>query len=80
VREHAELEADNKGEHKELTAICADRDIDHALPKQVTDQLMAHDALDAHASDELGISETLWFQITSPTPPSVRPDLESRFA
>ncbi|HVC02054.1 MAG TPA: hypothetical protein VND80_07610 [Steroidobacteraceae bacterium] len=46
-RERAELEADDKGEHKELTAIYVGRGLDHALPKPVTDQLMARDALGA---------------------------------
>jgi VIT1/CCC1 family predicted Fe2+/Mn2+ transporter len=58
-RERAELKADDKGEHEELTAIYVDRGLDLSLAKQVADQLMAHDALGAHARDELGISETL---------------------
>jgi len=58
-RERAELKADDKGEHEELTAIYVDRGLDPSLAKQVADQLMAHDALGAHARDELGISETL---------------------
>jgi VIT1/CCC1 family predicted Fe2+/Mn2+ transporter len=33
--------------------------VDPPLAKQVADQLMAHDALGAHARDELGISETV---------------------
>jgi vacuolar iron transporter family protein len=57
--ERGELEADDKGEHKELTAIYIDRGLDPSLAKQVADQLMAHDALGAHARDELGLSETL---------------------
>jgi VIT1/CCC1 family predicted Fe2+/Mn2+ transporter len=40
-------------------AIYIDRGLDPALAKQVADQLMAHDALGAHARDELGISGTL---------------------
>jgi vacuolar iron transporter family protein len=56
--ERAELQADDKGEHKELTAIYVARGLDPALAKQVAEQLMAHDALGAHARDELGISET----------------------
>jgi len=56
--ERAELRADDKGEHKELTAIYVARGLDPALAKQVAKQLMAHDALGAHARDELGISET----------------------
>ena len=58
-RERAELKADDKGEHEELTAIYVDRGLDPSLAKQVAEQLMAHDALGAHARDELGISETL---------------------
>jgi VIT1/CCC1 family predicted Fe2+/Mn2+ transporter len=58
-RERAELEADEKGEHLELSAIYVGRGLDPALARQVADQLMAHDALGAHARDELGISETL---------------------
>ena len=57
--ERAELKADNKGEHKELMAIYVARGVDPSLAKQVAAQLMVHDALDAHARDELGISETL---------------------
>src|SRR6202049_3767785 len=58
-RERAELKADDREEHEELTAIYVDRGLDPALAKQVADQLMAHDALCAHARDELGISEAL---------------------
>ncbi len=57
--ERAELKADDKGEHKELMAIYVARGLDSALAKQVAEQLMAHDAIGAHARDELGISETL---------------------
>jgi VIT1/CCC1 family predicted Fe2+/Mn2+ transporter len=58
-RERKELKADDKGEHKELAAIYVARGLDAALADQVAKQLMAHDALGAHARDELGISETL---------------------
>jgi VIT1/CCC1 family predicted Fe2+/Mn2+ transporter len=57
--ERAELKADASGENKELTAIYVGRGLDPALAKHVADQLMAHDALGAHARDELGISEAL---------------------
>jgi vacuolar iron transporter family protein len=57
--ERAELAADDQGERRELTAIYVGRGVDPALAKQVAEQLMAHDALGAHARDELGISETL---------------------
>jgi VIT1/CCC1 family predicted Fe2+/Mn2+ transporter len=58
-RERAELRADDGSEHRELAAIYVARGLDPALAKQVAEQLMAHDALGAHARDELGISETL---------------------
>ena len=57
--ERRELESDNPGERRELTAIYVERGLDPALAKQVAEQLMAHDALGAHARDELGISATL---------------------
>ena len=57
--ERAELKADDKGEHKELQAIYIERGLEPSLAKQVAEQLMARDALGAHARDELGISETL---------------------
>jgi vacuolar iron transporter family protein len=56
--ERRELKADDKGEHKELAAIYVIRGLAPELAKQVADQLMAHDALGAHARDELGISKT----------------------
>ena len=58
-RERLELLADTASEHKELAAIYVGRGLDHALAKQVAEQLMAHDALGAHTRDELGISHTL---------------------
>jgi VIT1/CCC1 family predicted Fe2+/Mn2+ transporter len=57
--ERAEHKADDKGEHKELMAIYVARGLEPSLAKQVADQLMVHDAIGAHARDELGISETL---------------------
>jgi VIT1/CCC1 family predicted Fe2+/Mn2+ transporter len=57
--ERAELKADEVGEQKELMAIYVSRGLDPGLAKQVAQQLMAHDAIGAHARDELGISETL---------------------
>jgi len=57
--ERSEIEADSPGEHRELTAIYVGRGLDPVLAKQVAEQLMAHDAIGAHARDELGISETL---------------------
>jgi vacuolar iron transporter family protein len=56
--ERTELETDDKGEHKELMAIYVARGLDPSLARQVAQQLMVHDALGAHARDELGISET----------------------
>ena len=57
--ERNELKADNQGEHRELAAIYVARGLAPALAKQVAVQLMAHDALGAHARDELGISAAL---------------------
>jgi VIT1/CCC1 family predicted Fe2+/Mn2+ transporter len=57
--ERRELKLDSPGEHKELEAIYIARGLDPALAKQVAGQLMAHDAIGAHARDELGIVETL---------------------
>ena len=57
--ERRELAADDKGEHRELAAIYMGRGLEPALASQVAEQLMAHDALEAHARDELGITETL---------------------
>jgi len=57
--ERNELKEDDKGEHKELAAIYVARGLEPSLAKQVARQLMAHDALGAHARDELGISKTL---------------------
>jgi VIT1/CCC1 family predicted Fe2+/Mn2+ transporter len=58
-RERIELQTDDKGERIELTGIYISRGLEPALAKQVADQLMAHDALGAHARDELGITEVL---------------------
>jgi vacuolar iron transporter family protein len=57
--ERRELRTNDKGEHEELAAIYVDRGLDPALAKTVAYQLMAHDALGAHARDELGITPTL---------------------
>jgi vacuolar iron transporter family protein len=45
ARERAELRSDDKGEHKELTAIYVGRGLDPSLAEQVANQLMAHDAI-----------------------------------
>jgi VIT1/CCC1 family predicted Fe2+/Mn2+ transporter len=57
--ERTELATNDQGEHDELAAIYVGRGLDSALARQVADQLMAHDALGAHARDELGITDTL---------------------
>ncbi len=57
--ERRELAADDAGERAELTAIYVKRGLTPALAAQVTEQLMAKDALAAHARDELGLSEAM---------------------
>jgi VIT1/CCC1 family predicted Fe2+/Mn2+ transporter len=59
AREQAELNADPAAELRELGAIYVARGLEPALAQQVAQQLMQHDALGAHARDELGISESL---------------------
>jgi vacuolar iron transporter family protein len=59
TRERAELALDPAAERRELTAIYVTRGLDQGLAQQVAEQLMRHDAIGAHARDELGISETL---------------------
>ncbi len=59
ARESKELAANPAQEHAELTAIYAKRGLDETLASSVATQLMKHDALAAHARDELGISDTL---------------------
>jgi VIT1/CCC1 family predicted Fe2+/Mn2+ transporter len=59
ARERKELASDESAEHRELASIYVGRGLDRPLADQVATQLMAHDALGAHARDELGISETL---------------------
>jgi len=54
--ERRELKEDNEGENKELASIYVGRGLDPVLAKEVAKQLMAKDALAAHARDELGIS------------------------
>ena len=56
AREKAELDKNPDAERRELTAIYVGRGLKANLAKQVAEQLMAHDALGAHARDELGIS------------------------
>jgi VIT1/CCC1 family predicted Fe2+/Mn2+ transporter len=57
--ERTELKTANESEHEELRAIYVARGLDPSLAQQVTEQLMAHDALGAHARDELGFTHTL---------------------
>jgi vacuolar iron transporter family protein len=56
-RERKELATDGDTERGELAAIYVNRGVDPVLAAQVADQLMVHDALAAHARDELGISD-----------------------
>jgi VIT1/CCC1 family predicted Fe2+/Mn2+ transporter len=58
AREGAELMRDPVGEQRELAGIYVQRGLDQPLAEQVASKLMAHDALGAHARDELGLSET----------------------
>ena len=57
ARERKELGTNEALEREELAGIYVDRGLDADLAKQVAAQLMAHDALAAHARDELGLSE-----------------------
>lgn len=57
--ERRELALDADGELRELAGIYGRRGVDSALARRVAQQLMARDALAAHARDELGISENL---------------------
>ncbi|MGE6334680.1 VIT1/CCC1 transporter family protein [Stenotrophomonas sp. NPDC077659] len=57
--EKRELHEDPHSELDELTAIYRHRGLQPALARQVAEQLTAHDALGAHARDELGITDTL---------------------
>ena len=58
-RERTELENDHEFETLELCHIYQQRGLDPELAHQVAVQLMAHDALGAHARDELGISDIM---------------------
>jgi vacuolar iron transporter family protein len=53
------LKVDPEAEQQELAAIYVERGLSDALAQEVARQLMAHDALGAHARDEIGISEAL---------------------
>ena len=58
ARERGELSASPKAERAELAELYVTRGLSRELAIEVADQLMAHDALGAHARDELGIRET----------------------
>lgn len=57
ARETHELETDSAGEHRELEEIYFARGLERELAREVAKQLMQHDALGAHARDELGITD-----------------------
>lgn len=57
--ERRELERDPEREQQELSAIYVQRGLDQGLADQVAKQLMDHDALGAHARDEIGITDTV---------------------
>ena len=59
AREQAELQKDPAAEQRELTAIYVARGLQPDLAQQVAEQLMTHDALGAHARDELGMTEVM---------------------
>ncbi len=59
AKEQKEIDTKPAAEHRELAQIYIHRGVEPELASQVASQLMAHDALGAHARDELGISETL---------------------
>jgi VIT1/CCC1 family predicted Fe2+/Mn2+ transporter len=57
-RERRELADDPDFEHDELATIYERRGLERSLAEKVATQLMEHDALGAHARDELGLTET----------------------
>lgn len=59
AQETIEIKTSPEAELRELTAIYVGRGLEYPLAVQVATQLMAHDALGAHARDELGITDTL---------------------
>lgn len=58
-RERGELADNREGELEELTGIYVERGLEPALARTVAEQLTLHDALSAHARDELGITPNL---------------------
>lgn len=59
ARERRELATNIEGEHEELTQIYMRRGVDRETAREVARQLMAKDALTAHARDELGMGEVM---------------------
>ncbi len=59
ARERGELATEPEAEREELIGIYQARGVDRATAEQVADQMMRHDALGAHARDELGLSEII---------------------
>jgi VIT1/CCC1 family predicted Fe2+/Mn2+ transporter len=57
-RERRQHKRNLPGEYEELAEIYTKRGLDPVLAKEVAKQLMAHDAIGAHARDELGISHS----------------------
>ncbi len=58
AQEKKELETDYQGEVQELTSLYMQRGLEPAIARQVAEQLMRKDALDAHAREELGLTAT----------------------
>ena len=58
AQEKKELETDYQGEVQELTSLYMQRGLEPAISRQVAEQLMKKDALDAHAREELGLTAT----------------------
>lgn len=59
AKERQELDRNPEAELRELTSIYESRGLDHALARQVAEALTRHDDLQAHARDEIGLSETI---------------------
>nr|WP_281770357.1 VIT family protein [Lautropia mirabilis] len=59
AKERQELDRNPEVELRELTSIYEGRGLDHALARQVAEALTRHDDLQAHARDEIGLSETI---------------------
>ena len=59
AKERQELDRNPETELRELTSIYESRGLDHALARQGAEALTRHDDLQAHARDEIGLSETI---------------------